>query len=181
LTSESVVPDHLEDQAMIAYREGRLEEAIDGFTAARQAFLTYGNESRAAEMGSNLCVVLLQDGRPQEALSAVEGSPTVFLSVGDESRAAQAYGNLGSALEACGDNIGAENAYRQAAEIFKRLEEKEQYSYTLQALSRLQLRQGRHLEAIVSMQRAMEAKPQSGIRERLFRRLLKLPSRLLNR
>lgn len=166
---------------MIAYREGRLQEAIDGFTAARHAFLTDGNVSKAAEMGSNLCVVLLWDGRPHEALSAVEGSPAVFLSIGDKNHAAQAYGNLGSAREACGDSIGAEKAYHQAAEIFKSLEEKNQYSYTMQALSRLQLRQGRHLEAIVSLQRAIEAKPQSGIKDRLLRRLLKLPSRLLNR
>jgi tetratricopeptide (TPR) repeat protein len=181
VTSESPPADQIEEKAMIAYREGRLEEAIDGFAAARQAFLTNANKIKAAEMGGNLCVVLLQADRPQEALNAVEGSPAIFLSVGDKNRAAQAYGNLGSALEACDDSIGAENAYRQATELFDSLGDKEQYGYTMQALSRLQLRRGQPLEAIVSMQLGMEAKPQSGIRNRLLRRLLSLPIRLLNR
>ena len=96
MTSET--SSDLENQAFTACREGRLEDAIDGFAAARQAFLAKGNLEKEAEMASNLSVALLQADQPQEALEAIKDVPTVFLDLGDMDRAALAYGNLGSAL-----------------------------------------------------------------------------------
>ncbi len=166
---------------MTAYREGRLEEAIDGFTAARQAFLAKGDQGKEAEMASNLSVALLQVGQPQEALEAVKDTPTVFLNLGDSSRAAQAYGNLGSALDACGDHDRAEVAYRHAIDLFANLGDTERHNYTLQALSRLQLRRGKPLEAVTTMQVGLDDRPSLNFRDRLLRRLLRLPFRLLGR
>ncbi|MCK4962630.1 MAG: tetratricopeptide repeat protein, partial [Anaerolineales bacterium] len=148
MTSETSSPGRLESQAITAFHEGRLEEAIDGFTAARQAFLAESNQGKEAEMASNLSVALLQAEKPQESLEVIKDIPTIFLNLGDMGRAALAYGNLGSAHEACGDHDLAEVAYRHAIDLFTNLGDTEQHNYTLQALSRLQLRKGKPLEAV---------------------------------
>jgi tetratricopeptide (TPR) repeat protein len=181
VTSETSSPNELEILALNAYREGRLDEAAQAFTTARQAFLAEGDELKAAEMSSSLSVVHLKAERPNEALEAASEPPEVFTRYGEETLAAQAYGNLGSALEACGDLVGAEKAYRQAAELFASLGDSEHHRYTMQSLSRLQLRQGRPLEALSTMQVSLDAQPRLRIRDRLVRWLLKLPNRLLGR
>ncbi|UCF60822.1 MAG: tetratricopeptide repeat protein [Anaerolineaceae bacterium] len=181
MTSETSSPNELERLALKAFREGRLDEAIQTFTIARQAFLAEGNDVKAAEMASNLSVVLLKAERPEEALEAATGTPDIFIQSGDQTLAAQALGNLGSALEACGDLDGAENAYRQAADLFESLGETEHQRYTIQALSHLQLRLGRPLEALTSMQHGLESQSRSGVRDRLLRWLLKLPNRFMGR
>jgi tetratricopeptide (TPR) repeat protein len=178
---EAPSPQQLEEHALIAYQEGRLEDGIEGFKAACQAYHAQGDEGKTAEMANNLSVALLQAKRPQEALKALEGTTEVFLRLGDKHRAAQAFGNHGAALEACGDIADAEVAYRQAADLFSNLGDVENRDYTLQALSRLQLRLGKPLEAITTMQTSLETKQRPGMRDRLLRRLLRLPYRLLGR
>ncbi len=181
MTSETPSPNELERLALKAFREGRYDEAIQTFTAARQAFLAESNDAKAAEMANNLSVVLLKAERPQEALEAATGTPDIFFQSGDQTLAAQAFGNLGSALEACGDLAGAERAYRQAADIFESLGDTEHHRYTMQSLSHLQLRLGRPLEALTSMQHGLDAQSRPGVRDRLLRWLLKLPNRFLGR
>lgn len=181
MTSETSSPNELERLALNAFRESRLDEAIQAFTIARQAFLAEGNEVKAAEMASSLSVVLLKAERPEEALEAARGTPEIFIQSGEETLAAQALGNLGSTLEACGDLAGAEEAYRQAAELFVSLGDTEHHRYTMQSLSHLQLRLGRPLEALGTMQHSLDAQPRPGVRDRLLRYLLKLPNRLLGR
>jgi tetratricopeptide (TPR) repeat protein len=178
---EAPSPQQLEEHALTAYQEGRLEDGIEGFKSACQAYRAQGDEGKTAEMANNLSVALLQAKRPQEALKALEGTTEVFLKLGDKHRAAQAFGNLGAALEACGNVADAEVAYRQAADLFSNLGDVENRDYTLQALSRLQLRLGKPLEAITTMQTSLEKKQRPGIRDRLLRRLLSLPYRLLGR
>jgi tetratricopeptide (TPR) repeat protein len=181
VTSETPSPSELERLALNAFRESRLDEAIKTFTAARQAYLAEGNELKAAEMASSLSVVLLKAERPDEALEAARGTPEIFIQSGEETLAAQALGNLGSALEACEDLAGAENAYRQAAELFESLGDTEHHRYTMQSLSQLQLRLGRPLEALSTMQHSLDTQSRPGVRDRLLRYLLKLPNRLLGR
>jgi tetratricopeptide (TPR) repeat protein len=181
VTSETSSPWQLENQAIAAFREGRLEDAIDGFAAARQSFLAKGNLEKEAEMASNLSVALLQADQPQKALEAIKDVPTVFIDLGDMDRAALAYGNLGSALEACGDHDLAEVAYRHAMDLFANLGDTEQHNYTLQALSRLQLRRGKPLEAVSTMQIGLDDQKNPNLLNRLLRRLLRFPFRLFGR
>jgi tetratricopeptide (TPR) repeat protein len=181
VTSETPSPQELEKLALSAFRESRLDEAIHAFTTAQEGFLAEGNAVKAAEMASSLSVVLLKANRTDEALEAASGTPEIFLQAGEKTLAAQAYGNLGSALEACGNLANAEEAYHQAANLFGSLGDGEHHRYTMQSLSQLQLRQGRTLEALSTMQHSLDAQPRLGIRQRLLRALLKLPNRLLGR
>jgi len=179
--SASQEPEALEQQALEAYRNGQIEQALAGFEAARQAFAGRGDRAKAAEMANDLCVAFLKAGRASEALAAVSETPETFLALGDAQRAAQAHGNLGSALEACGNLAEAEAAYRQACDRFAALGDRESEALTWRALSQVQLRLGRPMEAIATMQSSLKARPRATRTERLLRRILDLPLRLLGK
>lgn len=179
--SERSTPASLEVRASVAFREGSLDLAIELFQAARESFRQNGDALKAAEMANNLSVALLKADRPQEALQAVDGTQAVFQSAGDEHRAALAWGNFAAALEACGDLTAAEDAYREATTLFAKLDDAEGRTYTHQALSRLQIRQGRALEAVTTMQTGLESTGGLSLRDRILRFLLNLPSRLTGR
>ncbi len=181
MTDRHASPDEIEKLALESYRSGRFEESIERFKAVRQQYLNEQNPSKAAEIANNLCVVMLAVKQPQMALKAVRDTPQFFISQGDEIHAAQAYGNLASALEACGQISAAEDAYRQAIGLFEKLGDSDKYSSTLQALSQLQLRQGKPLDALSTMQGGLESMPKPRMRDRVLRKLLKWPFRLLGR
>lgn len=181
MTIESTPPSTLSKQAQDAYQENRLDEAISKFEAAKDLYTQENNPLLVAEMANNLCVVLLKADRPEEALKSVEGTPEIFLKEGDEKGAAIAFGNLASALEACGNFEDAEVALQEAAERFQSLGEDELLLYTKRSLSQLQLRQGRTLEALSSMQSGLEQQKKPSLKNRILKSLFQLPSRFLNR
>lgn len=181
MTERGNSPEEYERQGLNAFNDGRFEESVCHFTSAHQAYLTQGDQGKAAQMANNLCVAYLKIDKNGEALEAVQGTPQVFLEHDDRVRAAQAYGNLASALEASGDIVGADENYRLAAKLFDQEGESEQYAYTLQALSRLQIRQGQPVKAVATMQDSLDAIPKPGFRDRILRRLLRFPFRFLNR
>lgn len=168
------------DQAMAAYRAGRLEEAATQFARAEAGFSEQGDRLGQAEMANNRSVVLLALGRATQARTAVAGTEEVFLAAGDRIRAGQALGNLAAALEAEGRWQAAESAYRRAIEYFTQAGDDESRSHTLQAISRLHLRRGRPLEAVAAMDAGLEARP-AALPRRFLRWLIRLPSRLLGR
>lgn len=181
MTIESNSPATLTKLAQQAYQENRLEDAAELFKSAHTAYLECQDALTAAETANNLSVVLLKLKRSEEALSTVKGTPEIFLEAGDEKSAALAYGNVASALEACGELAEAEIALREAAERFRSLDDKEHLLYTQRSLSQLQLRQGRTYEALGSMQSGLEDQKKLGIKYRILRRLLEIPTRLFNR
>jgi tetratricopeptide (TPR) repeat protein len=173
--------DELEHHALASYRSGRFAESIESYSAARKRYLDEQNLNKAAEIANNLCVVMLAAKQPQAALDVVRDTPEFFTSQGDEIHAAQAYGNLASALEACDQISSAEEAYRQAIRLFEKFGDSDNYSATLQALSRLQLRQGKPLDALSTMQGGLDSMTKPRMRDRVLRQLLKWPFRLLGR
>lgn len=181
MTDRSPSPDAVAERALQAFRQGRFAEAAEGFDVVRRVRAEAGDETAAAEASNNLSVALLQAGRPDDALRAVTGTPETFDRMGDPPRAARALGNLASALEACGDLAEAERTYGQALQRFEALEDREAQATVLGSLSQLQLKRGRPLEALTSMQAGLEHKPRRGLRDRWVQRLLTLPSRLLGR
>jgi len=55
------------------------------------------------------------------------------------------------------------------------------YTSTMQSLSALQLRTGRQLEALATMQAGVERIERPGLKNRLLKKILDLPFRLFNR
>jgi tetratricopeptide (TPR) repeat protein len=181
MSPSKISAEDLERQAMTAYQAGEWKRAETSFREAHLAFQREGKPLKSAEMKNNLCVVLLQDDRPQEALKAVEGTWDIFASQGDDLRTAQSYGNLAAAHEACGNLSEAEEAYRQAAELLEKAGAMDDRAQTLTALSRIQLKRGKALQAVASMQSGLDGGQRLGFGKRLLRKILRLPLRLLGR
>lgn len=174
-------PSTLAQNAKSAFEHDELEAAIQGFTSAREGYHQAGEHLLAAEMANNLSVALLKVDRSEEALQEVKGTPQFFLEAEDESRAAMAFGNLASALEANGELQNAEKALEDAIRIFKKIGDKEHLMHSARALSQLQLRRGRPLEAVSTMQGGLEDQSKLSVKNRILRSILSIPSRILGR
>ncbi len=177
-------PTQAEESAVSAlgeYKQGQFQRAADGFNQARGLFLELSQPVRAAEMANNAAVAYLQMDQPGPALEVLQGTPEVFANDGNTHLQAQALGNQASAYEALGNRQQAEELYQQALDLFRVIGDHESESFILQGLSRVQLKEGRPIQALDSMQAAMEARPRRGLTGRILRRLLSLPARLLNR
>jgi tetratricopeptide (TPR) repeat protein len=135
----------------------------------------------AAEMRNNLSVALLQASRFDQALQAVEGTPQIFLEAEDTHRAAMSFGNLASALEATGDLQAAEHSLQSAIQLFQETGDKENLMHSAKALSQVQLRMGKPLEAVSSMQGGLAGQSKLSLKNRVLRSILNLPSRIMGR
>ena len=132
-------------------------------------------------MANNIAVTLIQIGQPQEALKALKGTAEIFSESGDQRMQAQAIGNEAAAYEAMKQPTKAIELYQRSLRLFDEIGDDEARSYTLQALSRLQLKGGQAFQALDSMQAALDARPRRGWIGRIIQSLLQLPGRWLNR
>lgn len=171
----------LAEGAKAAFQRGEFEAAIEGFKSAREKYLQSEDHLMAAEMGNNLSVALLQASQFEGALQAVEGTPQLFLEAEDKHRAAMAFGNLASALEATGDLQAAEQPLQRAIQLFQETGDKENLMHTAKALSQLQLKLGKPLEAVSSMQGGLTGQSKLSLKNRVLRSILSIPSRILGR
>lgn len=176
-----MAPEDLSETGKSAFKEGDFERAIELFRAAAEGYQLSGNITDSAEMKNNLSVALLHLDEADLALQAVEGTPEVFAQAGDGRRQAMALGNQAAALAALQKTSEAEEAYHQSAELLKNLGEDEMRASVMRAISELQLRSGRHLEAVASMQTGLDGIKKPKLQQRMLRRLLKMPFKLMNR
>jgi len=177
--NETLTPQQIAKEAQSAYKMGDYASAAQSFEAARQSYLAADNPLMAAEMANNLSVALLQTGDPQGALQAVEGTAALFSEAGDQKRQALALGNQAAALEALKRLEEAEQAYWQSAEILKTLGETDLRLSVMQSISALQLRSGRQLQAVATMQSGVENIEKPTSKQRLLKRLLKIPLKMM--
>jgi tetratricopeptide (TPR) repeat protein len=179
--NEALNPKQLEVEARAAYQAGDFIKAAQVFQAAEGGYDIGGNELMAAEMANNRSVALLQAGEAEAALQALVGKKEAFVQEGDLSGQAITLGNQAAALEALKRLDEASEAYTSSAELFRQSGEDEFFTATMQSLSALQLRTGKPLDALVSMQAGINRVNQPGIKQRLLKRILNLPFKLLNR
>lgn len=171
-------PQTPEEQAQLAkqtYNGGDYAAAAQGFESAANAYRAQDDHLIAAEMANNQSVALLQAGDAQAALDAVTGTEAVFQKAGDQCRVAFALGNRAAALEALKRLEEAEKAYIASADLLKSLGEEEMYTQVMQSLSALQLRSGRQLEALASMQAGVSVIEKPTLKQRLLKKLLAAP------
>ena len=128
-------------------------------------------------MANNRAVALLQAGAPQAAYEAVAETVARFAQAGDRRRQAMALGNRAAALEALGRLEEAEADYRASAALFEELGEAELLATVQQALAALLLRRQRPLEALSTIQTALEERPLT-LRQRVLRGLMRMAYRL---
>lgn len=179
--SESLSPAALVKEAKKAYQQGNYPVAAQAFEAAARGFAAQKDAVNAAEALNNQSVALLQAEDPEAALKAVEGTADVFAEAGDLHRQALALGNQAAALEALDQFDEAVTLYQQAADLLKQVGDDELRLRTMQAVSALQLRTGRQLEALGSMQAGLEDVKHLSPKQRLLKRLLNIPLDMVNK
>lgn len=171
----------LSSQAEKAYRAGNYAEAAALYQNAVQYCTEAGDAVNAAEMSNNRSVALLQSGDAQSALDAAQGTDAVFARAGDLRRQGIALGNQAAALEAMDQLDEALNHYWQCADLLKQAGEKEYRALVLKSISSLQVRTGRQLEAVATMESALENQSKLSLQERFLKGLLRIPLQMINR
>jgi tetratricopeptide (TPR) repeat protein len=165
-------------QAENAYKSGDYQEAARLYREAARDAESNQNHPLAAEMKNNCSVALLQAGDAAGALEAVLDTDQVFAQSGDRKKQAMALGNRAAALEGLGKLKEAVEAYQQASELLKDLNEPEMRSYVLKNLSALQLRTGSQFEALATMQTALDSQKKLSLRQRFLKKLLEIPFKM---
>jgi tetratricopeptide (TPR) repeat protein len=171
--------DTLKDDGLRLYREGDYAEAAAQFEAARGLYADLGDQGLAGEMLNNMGLCFRGLHRWEEAGRALEEALAEFGQAGDRGREAQALGNLGALAESRGDPKRAAELYEQAGAIFDEVGDQENRAYTLKSLSAVQLKQGRHFEALATMDSSLASAPRLNLQQRMLRRLIQWPMRLL--
>jgi len=173
--------EQLVNEAQKAYRGADYRKAVENYKAAQVGYQAKGDSIKAAEMANNCSVALLRAKDAPGALLILEGVDKIFENVGDFRGLAITCGNRGAALEALGRRQEASQDYEKAAELFKQIGDREFYATTMQSLSALQLRTGRSLEALTTMQIGIDQIEHPNFTHRILKRLLNIPFRLMNR
>lgn len=174
-------PQQLAESGKKAYQEGNFLEAAQKFEAAAKIYHSQGHTILSAEMWNNCGVALVQLNKGEEAIRAIEPTLSLFQEQGDLERLGMAYGNLASAYEACRRYDEAQEAYLRSADILEKCGKADLRLHALKALSQLQLKQGKQLQALATFQSALEDAPRLSIQKRLLKKLLAIPWKLLSR
>jgi tetratricopeptide (TPR) repeat protein len=169
------------EKAKSAYEMEDFEEAARWYDRAGSQYSLQADHLNAAEMSNNRSVCLLRSGNYQAALSSSKGTEKVFAKVGDFRRQAMALGNQAAAYEAMQRNDEAISLYQQSNELLKQIDDHELRLYVLQSLSGLQLKRRQYLQALATMQAALDIKQNLTLRERILKKLLQFVFSLLGR
>ena len=170
----------LKDRGLAHFRAERLEEAAEAFAQAAHAFAEQNERASAAEMMNNVAVVCLAQQKYALALNAVQGTPAVFRALGDPLREAQATMNLGNALDNLGRLTEALPKYEHAIALFTELGETENRAVCWKALSTVQIKLDKKLQALASMHAGLTLTPELSTKEKTLKGLLDQAMKLLS-
>ncbi len=171
----------LVSEAQSAYNAGDYLKAGAAFAAAEESYRLKTQDLLAAEMANNASVAFTQAGEYETALKCLSGVAEVFELAGDFRRQAMTLGNRAAALEGRKDTQAAIQAYTAAAALFRKIDADDLYADTMQALSALQLKSGLSYEAVATMKTGLSQIKKPGLKHKIIRKILDLPSQLLNR
>jgi tetratricopeptide (TPR) repeat protein len=174
-------PAELKDAGLAHFRADRLDEAARAFAEAANGFAEAGERGMAAEMMNNVAVVCLAQKNWAMALQAVQATPEVFRELGDRLREAQALSNLANAHDNAGNLDEAARLYEQAIDLFAALGESENRAACWKALSGLQIKQDKKLQALASMQAGLNLSPNLSAKEKTLKGLLDKAMALIQR
>ncbi len=180
-TADVTTPQELEAEGIQEYQQGNYYAAAKNFAAAEEGYRMRGEPLKAVELANNRSVALLQADQPDAALQAVSGTMDVFREAGDQKGWAMALGNRAAALDALRRDEEAMQDYQASADLLKEIGEHDLRMVVMKSLSALQLRSGKSLQALATMQAGVDGVDTPPLKYRLLQRLLKIPNRLLGR
>jgi tetratricopeptide (TPR) repeat protein len=168
-----LTPHQLAEEGKTAFQKGQYETAANSFAAAAEGFSAAGKPLDSAEMKNNQSVALLKAGNSKGAFDTVTGTESVFQAAGDIRRQGFAAGNEASALEALGRLDEAAKKYQHSADLLEKAGEDQMRAHVLQSLSALQLKQGKAVDAVYSMQSGAAGVKKPTLKQRITKTLLK--------
>lgn len=174
-------PKDFDKKGKEAFKKKRYAEAAAFFQAAAKVYAADEDVLNAAEMANNWSVAALKAGDAATALNAVEGTAEIFADAGDRLRQGMAYGNMGAAFEAQGNFDQAMFNYEQSAELLKLAGEHDTRLHVMQALSALQLRTGKQLQALATMQAGLDGVSTRSPKQNFLKKLLDFPTQYLTK
>ncbi len=161
------------------FQKKQFDLAAECFLAARTAYQNAGDAAASAEAANNLAVCYLQTNHPDLALELIKDTPAVFNACGNALLEGQAYGNLGMVFEALNKPQDALEAYHQSEEILAKAGDRDSRSYVLGRISALQIRAGKQIQALQSMEAALENRTNLTVSEKFLKNLITKASQLL--
>ncbi len=173
--------DSLAEEGKSLYQAKKYLPAANSFSQAAEEYDALGESPLGAEMRNNQCVSLLLANKPRQALGAVQGTSSVFSEAGQMLNAGMALGNEATALKDLGENDLALEAFARAGEIFRSIDEEELYLQTMQSVSALKLKSRDLGGALFSMQKGIEGIEKPTWRQKILKKLLKIPDNLFNK
>jgi tetratricopeptide (TPR) repeat protein len=179
--NETTSPQQLAKEGQSAYKRGDYLAAAQTFEAAARGYRAAKDELNAAEMAINCSVAYLQADDAQAALATVECTDEVFAQAGDLRRQGMALANQAAALEALERVEEASEAYLQSAKVLQQAGEDKLRAEVMQSLSMLQLRSGRQLQALASMQSGIDGIEHPSTKQKFIKKLLRIPFEMLNK
>ncbi|WP_327435216.1 tetratricopeptide repeat protein [Streptomyces sp. NBC_01236] len=151
--SEAIAWSHLG----IALREvGRLGEAIEAHTRARDLFQAAEDDHREASAWNNLGLAVRDAGRTEEAIEAHTRARDLFQAAEDDHREAMAWNNLGNALQEAGRVGEAIEAHTCSRDLYRAVEDRHREATAWNNLARALLKADRAGEAIEAFGKALE-------------------------
>lgn len=173
--NEILNPHDLSNQGSEAYARGEYPQAASLFIAAAEGYRSLDKMGEAGEMLNNACVAFLQAGQGEEALKVVSPTIEMFEKINDRRRLGMAYGNLAAALEACHRYEEAIPAYQTSARYLNEAGEDDLSIEAMKSLSALQLKMGKQIEAVMTMQSALSGVKKPTLKQRILKKLLRTP------
>ncbi|MDX2547024.1 tetratricopeptide repeat protein [Streptomyces sp. WI04-05B] len=141
----------------IALREaGRVAEAVEAHTRARDLHQAVGNRDREAMAWNNLGGALREAGRVAEAVEAHTRARDLHQAVGDRHGEASAWNNLGIALREAGGVAEAVEAYTRARDLYQAVGDRHREASAWNNLGIALREAGRVGEAVEGYGKALE-------------------------
>jgi len=179
--SEDLSPTQLTAEGQRLYEAGDYMAAAQSFKAASHGYRQVGDLTAAAEMMNNCSVALLKAGEAEQALEAVTNTVGIFEEAGEIKQEAMALGNRASALEELGRLEEAVVDYKRSADLLNQINEEQLRLQVMQSLSALNLRRGKAVEALINMKSGVDDLERPKPKQRLLKRLLELPFKMMKR
>ncbi len=179
--SESLSPSDWHAQGVTYFRAGQLEQAKQAFESAWSGAQSANDKRSSAEAANDLGVTLQKLKRRDQAKRQFETAVALFTELGDEQRRAQSLGNLGTLLGDMRQHREAEARLEQAAGLFHHAGDLRSEALTLKWLSRVHMQHGDIFGAILAYERALARLEPLPLSQKLLRRLLQIPLRMIAR
>ena len=171
----------LHNQGLAQFRAGQYQAALRTFESARDQAQAAQDKPALAEAANELGVTYQQLKQRDAARKSFDTAIGLFAELNDDVKRAQAMGNLGTLLADMGNYRDAAIRLEQSAEVFHRAGDMQNESLTLKWLSRIHLRHWDFLGAIFAYDRALARLEPLPPDQKMLRRILQLPLRIMMR